>query len=161
MAAQHNTGGVFMPVDFEKVPAPLVDMRKKADQTFRDVGLPPGTTMKVRLLVDRSGSIKDYWEDKSLQRLTEAVVALASGLDDDGNVPLTVFESGVHNPGDIELQNTDGALDRLCEGGGWIRKRAALPWGTTNLAAGMESIAEQVRQESDGLATLVIVVTDG
>lgn len=78
------------PVPLEKVAgrAPgLVNLFKTAAVSL-DRNRIGGERAAVYLVLDRSGSMRRYYRDGSVQHFAEQTLALAANLDDDGTVPV-------------------------------------------------------------------------
>lgn len=71
------------------------------------------TRAKVALVLDHSGSMGNQYRSGKMQRLAEKVLAVATGLDDDGAIDLFVFDSTSAYLGEISLDDYKGAVDRL------------------------------------------------
>ncbi|MGW7595723.1 VWA domain-containing protein, partial [Streptomyces rubiginosohelvolus] len=104
-----------MAIDYRKrlkVPASAVSLEKVAAQAPGLVSLyktaavslakhdAGGQRAAVYLVLDRSGSMRRYYRNGSVQHLAEQTLALAANLDDDGVVPVVFTHSGdVIDPG--------------------------------------------------------------
>jgi hypothetical protein len=102
-----------VPVSFEKIEkqAPgLVSLAKAADQAVQATKLPAGHVAKVALTIDCSGSMSGLFWSGEVQRIAERVLALATRLDDDGDIEVFAFGSGARYVGTINLSNYQGAV---------------------------------------------------
>ena len=68
---------------------------------------------KVALVLDYSGSMRREYQDGSMQRLAEKILALGTQLDDDGAIDLFVFDSSAAYLGEVTLGDYKGSVDRL------------------------------------------------
>lgn len=75
-----------------------------------------GQKAKVALVLDYSGSMNQQYKNGSMQRLSERVLSLATGLDDDGDIDFFVFDTTAAHLGVISLDDYQGAVDRLVSG---------------------------------------------
>lgn len=75
-----------------------------------------GHRAKVALVLDYSGSMNQQYKNGSMQRLTERVLSLATGLDDDGDIDFFVFDTNAAHLGTISLDDYQGGVDRLVSG---------------------------------------------
>lgn len=94
-----------MPISLDKIEttAPdLVDLYKTAKVNLAKRGL-EGERAAVYLVLDRSGSMRRYYKDGTVQHLAEQALALAARLDDDGVVPVVFFDKVAHPPVEISL----------------------------------------------------------
>lgn len=80
---------------------------------------------KVVLVLDHSGSMGRTYKSGAMQRLAEKVLAVATGLDDDGDIDFFVFDTHAAHLGTISLDDYLGSVDRL---------RGNRHMGTTNYA---------------------------
>lgn len=104
-----------MPVSLDKVQqqAPgLVSLVKAADDVVR-AALPAGHVAKVALTIDCSGSMSNLFRNGEVQRIAERVLALATRLDDDGDIEVFAFGSSAKYAGTINLANYQGAIKRM------------------------------------------------
>jgi hypothetical protein len=72
----------------------LVSLYKAAGSSVRAQGL-EGVRAAVYLVLDRSGSMRPYYKDGTMQHLGEQVLSLSVHLDDDGTVPVVFFSTDV------------------------------------------------------------------
>lgn len=82
-----------------------------------------GQKAKVALALDFSGSMRDSYNDGSMQRLAEKILALATQLDDDGAIDLFLFASDAEYVGEVTLKNFRNVIETI------TKKRRM---GTTN-----------------------------
>lgn len=141
-----------MPIDFEKIPTGLVSLTKTAAVSLRKQGL-TGRQAAVYLVLDRSGSMRRYYKDGSMQHLAEQALALSANLDDDGVVPLVFFDTEAHDAVDISLDNYVGRIAELHEALGHM--------GTTNYAGAMDAVINHYLDSGTKTPAFVIFQTDG
>ncbi|GAA2446837.1 VWA domain-containing protein [Actinomadura vinacea] len=144
-----------MPVSLDKVRtvAPgLVDLYKTARVSLDKRGL-GGERAAVYLVLDRSGSMRRYYKDGTVQHLGEQVLALSANLDDDGVVPVVFFDKVAHPVIEVGLTEYRGRIDAEHERLGHM--------GTTNYAAAMQAVVDHYSRTSPADPALVIFQTDG
>ncbi|MET8472109.1 VWA domain-containing protein [Streptomyces sp. NPDC006422] len=141
-----------MPISFDKVPAGLVSLAKTAAVSLEKQGLAEERAA-VYLVLDRSGSMRRYYKDGSMQHLAEQALALSVNLDDDGVVPVVFFDSRAHSPVDIGLDDYHGRIEKLHEALGHM--------GTTNYAAAMDAVVDHYLASGSKDPAFVIFQTDG
>ena len=112
-----------------------------------------GQRYAVYLVLDRSGSMYDYYRDGTVQALADRVLALAAHLDDDGIVPVVFFGSQAWQPIPIQIGRHAG----------WVAAQHARlgPWGTTNYAAAMQAVIAHYQASRPTVPAFVIFQTDG
>ncbi|MFJ9574721.1 VWA domain-containing protein [Streptomyces bacillaris] len=143
----------------------LIDAYKSAETTLRKNEL-LGERAAVYLVLDRSGSMRSFYGDGSVQRLAEQALGLAAHFDDDGIVPLTFFSTEVHTHKvrrgllsrssktiDIALNDYQGRVGAIHKGLGHM--------GRTNYATAMEAVIEHYQQSKTNAPAFVIFQTDG
>lgn len=91
------------------------------------------TRAKVALVLDHSGSMNQQYRSGKMQRLAEKVLAVATGLDDDGAIDLFVFDSTAAYLGEISLDDYKGGVDRL---------RGKRHMGTTDYAGAFYAVRD-------------------
>jgi len=108
-----------MPLSLDKIQqaAPeLAPLAQKAITSLADIGL-TGHKAKVALVLDYSGSMKnEYDRTKSMQKLAEKALVLATQFDDDGAIDVFLFDTTADHVGEITIDNYRGAIDRLRAG---------------------------------------------
>lgn len=143
----------------------LINAYKSAETTLRKNDL-LGERAAVYLVLDRSGSMRPFYSDGSVQRLAEQTLGLAAHFDDDGIVPLTFFSTDVHTHDvrrglrrrssktiDISLGDYQGRVGAIHERLGRM--------GRTNYAAAMEAVIEHYQQSKTSAPAFVVFQTDG
>lgn len=116
-----------------------------------------GLKAAVYLNPDHSGSMDGFYANGDVQDLAERILGLSRNLDDDGSVPVSFWDSRLHKPFEVSLDNYQGIVDR---------EHKKIAWGSTNYGAVIRGAAKLHRKESvkkDGeiVPGLVIVQTDG
>ncbi|MEU0375352.1 VWA domain-containing protein [Streptomyces sp. NPDC006283] len=144
-----------MPVSLSKVeqcaPA-LVSLYKTAGISLQKHGL-HGERAAVYLVVDYSGSMKDYYKDGSVQALADRVLGLSANLDDDGTVPVVFFSTDVDAVTDIALANHHGRIDEIVAGLGHM--------GKTSYHLAMDAVIDHYMDSGSTAPALVVFQTDG
>ncbi|MEU1787703.1 VWA domain-containing protein [Streptomyces sparsogenes] len=130
----------------------LVSLYKTAAVSLakHDVG---GQRAAVYLVLDRSGSMRPYYRDGSVQHLAEQTLALAANLDDDGVVPVVFFSTTVDGTAEISLDAYRDRINPLHDSMGRM--------GRTNYHVAMQAIIDHYQScEADDPA-FVVFQTDG
>ncbi len=107
----------------------------------------------VYLVIDRSGSMTEFYRDGTVQWLAEMILAVAAHFDDDGIVPVTAFGTDVHPTVNISVERAEGSITALHESLG--------PMGLTNYAAAIRAVRKLHMETAGDRAGLVIFQTDG
>lgn len=152
-----------MGLSLDKVEAQapqLVSLAKKASFSLNKFGL-EDQAAEVELVLDYSISMSSLYASGQIQTLAERVLALATQLDDDGQVPTWFFDTGAELMGDIDLSSFAGAIDRF---------RQKRNMGGTNYAPVIDAIVKKhaggrglfrKSGKSNGLPKFVLFLTDG
>ncbi|QIP86993.1 VWA domain-containing protein [Streptomyces sp. Tu 2975] len=144
-----------MPVSLQKLeqraPA-LVSLYKTAGVSLQKHGM-HGQRAAVYLVVDYSGSMKDYYKDGSVQALADRVLGLSAHLDDDGTVPVVFFSTDVDAVTDIALENHHGRMDEIVSGLGHM--------GKTSYHLAMDAVIDHYMDSGSTDPALVVFQTDG
>jgi hypothetical protein len=144
-----------MPVSLQKLeqraPA-LVSLYKTAGVSLQKHGM-HGQRAAVYLVVDYSGSMKDYYKDGSVQALADRVLGLSAHLDDDGTVPVVFFSTDVDAVTDIALENHHGRMDEIVAGLGHM--------GKTSYHLAMDAVIDHYMDSGSTDPALVVFQTDG
>lgn len=130
----------------------LVDLYKQAAVSLRKHGL-GGRRAAVYLVLDRSGSMRELYQNGSVQRLAEQVLALSAHLDDDGVVPVVFFSTAVDGVAEIALTDYRGRINALHESYGHM--------GRTSYHLAMEAVIEHYQASGADAPALVVFQTDG
>lgn len=142
------------------IKTPMADLQKEARISLAKHGVVADGKggVKVRLVLDHSGSMEPWYRVGAVQRLTEQVLGLASALDDDGTIEVWYFGSGVSKMYEVKLNPASGPLHYV----GWVdRTHGMVPWGSTNYPAGLQAPVDFQRTSGEEEPALVIFQTDG
>lgn len=132
--------------------SPLIDLKKKAGISLAKNSL-SGTKAAVYCVLDYSGSMRNYYKDGTVQDFTERVLAIALNLDDDGEIPITLFDSHARAPFTVTEANYTTAVAEAVQRAGHM--------GTTSYADAIRSIVSQYKSSGATEPALVIFQTDG
>ncbi|MCX4791667.1 VWA domain-containing protein [Streptomyces sp. NBC_01221] len=130
----------------------LVSLYKVAGDSIRGHGL-EGVRAAVYLVLDRSGSMRPYYRDGTMQHLAEQVLSLSAHLDDDGIVPVVFFSTDVDGSTDLTLGGHRGRINKLHENLGHM--------GRTNYHWAMDEVIDHYMESGSRSPALVIFQTDG
>jgi hypothetical protein len=144
-----------MAVSMEKVTrtAPgLVSLYKQAAVSLDKHRL-SGEQAAVYLVLDRSGSMRPFYRDGTVQHLAEQVLGLAAHFDDDGIVPVVFFSTEVDGVAEVSLTDYEGRITKLNEAYGHM--------GRTDYAAAMEAVIGHYERSGATAPAFVVFQTDG
>ncbi|MEV8433315.1 VWA domain-containing protein [Streptomyces sp. HUAS 31] len=130
----------------------LVSLYKTAGTSIRNHGL-EGVRAAVYLVLDRSGSMRPYYANGTMQHLAEQVLTLSAHLDDDGTVPVVFFSTDVDGTTDLNLGGHRGRINKLHENLGHM--------GRTNYHWAMDEVIDHYLDSASEAPALVIFQTDG
>jgi len=130
----------------------LVSLYKAAGTSVRLHGLQE-VQAAVYLVLDRSGSMRPYYRNGTMQHLAEQVLSLSAHLDDDGTVPVVFFSTDVDGSTDLTLSGYRGRINKLHENLGHM--------GRTNYHWAMDEVIDHYMESGSRRPALVIFQTDG
>lgn len=93
----------------------LLNLTKTAGVSLQKKNL-TGTTAKVAIVLDYSGSMSQRYKSGAMQKLAEKVLALGFNFDDDGAIDFFVFDRSAAHLGEISINDYIGSVDRLTKG---------------------------------------------
>ncbi|MDK1476206.1 VWA domain-containing protein [Streptomyces sp. 549] len=143
------------PLNLEKVTerAPgLVNLYKTAAVSLAKHRV-SGRRAAVYLVLDRSGSMRPYYRDGSVQHLAEQTLALAAHLDDDGVVPVVFFSTDIDGTAEISLDSYRDRINPLHESMGHM--------GRTNYHLAMQAVIDHYEASGASDPAFVVFQTDG
>jgi hypothetical protein len=130
----------------------LVNLYKQAAVSLGRHGL-SGERAAVYLVLDRSGSMREFYRDGTVQHLAERILGLAAHFDDDGVVPLVFFSTEVDGIAEVSLGGYEGRISKLHEAYGHM--------GRTDYAAAMEAVIDHYQRSGATAPAFVVFQTDG
>jgi len=130
----------------------LVSLYKAARVSLEKAGL-PGQRAAVYLVLDRSGSMRPYYKDGSVQQLAEQALGLSANLDDDGTVPVVFFSTDVDGLAEVSLDSYENRLAALSDSFGHM--------GRTNYHVAMQTVIDHYTTSGATDPAFVIFQTDG
>ncbi|MFB8401298.1 VWA domain-containing protein [Streptomyces sp. NPDC055912] len=130
----------------------VADLTKKAAYSLQKSGL-AGERAAVYLVLDRSGSMRKYYSDGTVQYLAERVLGLSRTLDDDGSVPVTFFSTDVDGTTVVSVDNYEGRIEEV--------HRGLDHMGRTNYATAIRAVMAHHRASGATAPALVVFQTDG
>ncbi|GGY09829.1 VWA domain-containing protein [Streptomyces hiroshimensis] len=130
----------------------LVSLYKAAGVSLEKQGL-TGQRAAVYLVLDRSGSMREFYKNGTVQHLAEQALGLSANLDDDGTVPVVFFSTDVDGVAEIDLGGYEGRIEELHSSMGHM--------GRTNYHWAMEAVIEHYKKSGSTAPAFVIFQTDG
>lgn len=131
----------------------LVNLYKTAAVSLQKKGLQDAKAA-VYLVLDHSGSMSGLYDDGTVQRFTEQVLALSANLDDDGVVPVVFFHNWAYPAMNVTLGQHRGVINTL-------RAHHNVRWGGTSYAPAMTAVVNHYRMSGATDPALVVFETDG
>ncbi|WP_461038163.1 vWA domain-containing protein [Streptomyces mayteni] len=142
-------------ISLEKVAATAPDLveRYESARVTLDKRRLLGERAAVYLVLDRSGSMRPFYEDGTVQRLAEQALGLAAHFDDDGIVPTVFFSTDVHTTADVTLGAHRGRIAAIHDTLGHM--------GRTYYAKAMRAVITHYRASGATAPAFVLFQTDG
>lgn len=153
MSTAPLTGGPAISLrKVERTAPALVEHYRAAGMSLSKHGM-SGQRAAVYLVLDHSGSMREYYQDGSVQAFADRVLGLSANLDDDGVVPVVFFSTDVDAETDISLADHHGRIDRIVAGLGHM--------GKTSYHLAMDAVIDHYLDSGSTAPALVVFQTDG
>ncbi|WP_254885660.1 VWA domain-containing protein [Streptomyces sp. NA02950] len=134
----------------------LVGLYTAAGEAIEKQGI-SGTRAVVYLVLDRSGSMRNYYKDGTVQHLADQAVALSAHLGGaaggTGTVPVVFFSTDIDGTAELDLANHSGRIEELHGALGHM--------GRTNYHTAIDAVIDHYKKSGATDPALVIFQTDG
>ncbi|WP_406299529.1 VWA domain-containing protein [Embleya sp. NBC_00888] len=150
-AAVPTTIAVVPPARAEEAAPGLGGRAEAAAAAVGKCGL-TGRNVAVYLVLDRSGSMRSYYKDGTVQHLADQTLALSAQLGE-AVVPLVFFSTDIDGVADLDPTNHVGRIEELHGSYGHM--------GRTNYHWAIAKVVEHYRASGSTDPALVIFQTDG
>lgn len=130
----------------------VLDLTKKTAFSLSKNGL-EGQRAAVYLVLDRSGSMRRFYKDGTMQYLGERALGLSRALDDDGQVPVMFFSTELDGTTVLELGNHTGRINEVHARLGHM--------GRTRYTNAIKAVIAHYRNSGASDPVFVLFQTDG
>lgn len=127
-----------------------LDMNKGSNYGFSMSKL----ASRVALVLDYSGSMRDYYRNGTVQQIIERILPIALKFDDDGELDFWIFHNGFYRLPSINKDNFYGYIER--------EVTSKYRMGGTNYAPVMKDVCNKyICEDRKNIPSYVIYITDG